>query len=376
MSTDYAQDALPPGMIKRGEALRGETQDERREEQAWEHQPIIGIPIPVQQGHQGPLLLADAVGAWAVERMSGRVFLIPLWPFPTHKYVYQSLWPLLQSMDGLLLPAGVQEADWSTHWKEGQSQPEPKTWPIAWEIALARLATYIGMPLLAIADGAEKWNCALGGKKREEQTNASQAVPTTPETWDHHLVRVRTQSSLASSIQPAIAMQDGEPKPWELAFMPHQGIEKVAPGLRPCAQSEDGAVVAFERRDSAFGLGMLGRLDWGLNQAYGTTIFDAFLRACQAFDRVRQHQTSWESSRDTICATVEDLVAREQSLLPVPQTSQEEKRPRSRPLSSPLPAPLPSTNGSTGQERFQRPHQPTKEELNRIRRQRLKTPSR
>jgi hypothetical protein len=40
--------------------------------------PVIGLPLPVQQGKTGPKLVADAVGAWAVERMGGRVLLIPL----------------------------------------------------------------------------------------------------------------------------------------------------------------------------------------------------------------------------------------------------------------------------------------------------------
>jgi hypothetical protein len=104
-------------------------------------QPVIGIPIPVMQDAQGPRLLADALGPWAIERVLGRVFLIPLWPFPTHTYVYQSFWPLLQSMDGLLLPASIQGSNWRTHWHERERHPGAQTWPLAWEIALAQLAT-------------------------------------------------------------------------------------------------------------------------------------------------------------------------------------------------------------------------------------------
>ncbi|BCL83539.1 hypothetical protein ccbrp13_60040 [Ktedonobacteria bacterium brp13] len=187
-----------------------------------EHQPIIGLPIPVQQGNQGPLLVADAVGAWAIERMHARVFLIPLWPFPTHPHRYQSLWQLLQSMDGLFLPAGI-GTDWYPLWKAGE--PGPESWPILWEIALAQLASYIGMPILAIADGAEKWNSALGGKRGEVPRDLDQTAPfTSPETWDRHTIRVRAQSMLATVLQPALVQQSGEQKPWALPFlpMPHQ----------------------------------------------------------------------------------------------------------------------------------------------------------
>jgi gamma-glutamyl-gamma-aminobutyrate hydrolase PuuD len=373
MITDDRQDILLPDMIDGSEMADERAQDPWNLELKDGHQPIIGIPMPVQQGNQGPLLLADAVGAWSIERMRGRIFLIPLWPFPMHKHVYHSLWSLMQSMDGLFLPAGLQGTDWYASWKGNEQEPGPWHWPIAWEIALAHLATYIGMPILAVADGAEKWNSALGGKRGEAPRDAAKAAAMTPDTWDRHTIRVRAQSKLASYLQPAITLQEGEQKPWELAFMPDQGVEGLAPGLRSCAQSEEGAVVAFERRDGAFGLGIVGRLDWGLDQLYSTTLLDAFLHACQIFDRTRQQNAAWESARDSICATVYDLVEQGQSLIPVPQVSREGIRQRSRPLS----VPLSSSNEATRPERFrQRSHLPTKEELNRIRRQRLKMASR
>lgn len=339
-----------------------------------DHQPIIGIPIPVKQGEQGPLFVADAVGAWAIERMRGRILLIPLWPFPTHKHVYQSLWPLLQSMDGLFLPAGIQGTDWYSCWKECEQEPGPEHWSISWEIALTQLATSMGMPVLAIGDGAEKWNSALGGKRGEDARDCVQTAPAMPDTWDRYTIRVRAHSALATTLQPAIALQDGDPKPWELAFLPQQGVERLAPGLRCCAQSEDGTVVAFERKDDAFGLGIIGRLDWGLDQAYATTLFDAFLHACQSFDRTRQQLQGWEAVRDTMCATVDELVTQGQSLIPIRQQSlQEEKHPWPRPFATPLS----SSHRSGGQERSrQRSQQPTKQELNKIRRQRRKRTSR
>ncbi len=370
MIADSTHAMLPSEMIKNSDALRGASQNEWKEAPSQEHQAIIGIPIPVTQSDQGPLLVADAVGAWAVERMRGRIFLIPLWPFPTHRHVYHSLWQLLQSMDGLFLPAGIQQTDWYSLWNHCQQEPGPEGWPLAWEMALAQLATYIGMPVLAIGDGAEKWNSALGGKRGETLREYAQTPPNAPDTWERHTLRVRAHSALATDLQPAIALQGDEQKPWELLFMPQQGVEQLAPGLRSCAQSDDGTVAAFERRDGAFGLGIVGRLDWGLDQIYGTALFDAFLHACQSFDRTRQQQQGWEVARDTICTTVMDLVTQGRPLILVPhQSAQQGKHLRSRPLSAPLPA----LHESGGRERVrQRLHHPTKEELNTIRRQKLK----
>ncbi|GCE15022.1 gamma-glutamyl-gamma-aminobutyrate hydrolase family protein [Tengunoibacter tsumagoiensis] len=374
MITDSSLDTLfATKMAGNTEGRREEPFDAWKAPGSRSHQPIIGIPIPVKQSHQGPLLVTDAVSAWAIERMQGRIFLIPLWPFPTHKHQYQSLWPLIQLMDGLVLPAGIQGGDWHPLGKEQKQGSGPESWPMAWEMALAQLATYIGMPILAIGDGAETWNSALGGKRRSHVATDASTSALTPDTWDRRTIRVRAQSTLATALQPALTGQEGEQKPWELPFMPNQGVEHIAPGLRSCAQSEDGTVVAFERRDEAFGLGMVGRLDWGLDHIYGTTLFDAFLHACQSFDQTRHQQSGWESARHTICRTVYDLVTHGQSLVPLPhQSIQEEKQPRSSSLSTPL-----STERRGGQERMrQRAHPPTKEEWSRIKRQKLKGMSR
>ena len=294
-------------------------QDEQMTALSDEYRPIIGIPIPVQQGQQGPLLLADAVGAWSVERMKGRVFLIPLWPFPTHKHIFQSLWPLLSSLDGLLLPAGLPGNDWYTQWLARENTPDPKIWPLSWEMALTQLATYIGVPILAIGDGAERWNVALGGSTVQVSTKVPQPVPVGPEAWEHQTIRVRANSKLATWMQHPVTEQGEkeEQKPWTLSAMPSQGIEKLALGLRACAQS-DATIVAFERRDPTFGLGILPRVDWGLDQTYSELLFDAFMQSCRAFASTRQRNTStWEASRETICETVYERVMHNQPLLPV-----------------------------------------------------------
>jgi gamma-glutamyl-gamma-aminobutyrate hydrolase PuuD len=354
---------------------RAGTEDEGTVEFSERSSPIIGIPILIQQGTQGPLLVADAVSAWAIERMQGRIFLIPLWPFPPHEHVYQSLWPLLQSMDGVFLPAGIHRTAGSIHQKEGEPQPESERWSIAWELALAQLASFLGMPVLAVADGAEKWKSALGGKRRDAPMIAPQTVSTAPETWDRQTIRVRASSLLASTLYPAIASQKSAHIPWELAFLLGSGVEQLAPGLLSCAQSEDGTGVAFERRDGAFGLGILGRLDWGLDHPYSESVFTAFLHACRAFDHRRRQSPDWEASRETICATLSERVKSSESPLSVPLPLHQEQRQHGSHRSGAFaPAPAFSRGSTTGDLERVRPRSPlpTKEELNRLRRQRLK----
>jgi hypothetical protein len=63
MSTNDIHTVLFSEMINDREGLYEGIQDASNAGFPDGYQPIIGIPVPVQQGHQGPLLLADAVGA-------------------------------------------------------------------------------------------------------------------------------------------------------------------------------------------------------------------------------------------------------------------------------------------------------------------------
>ncbi len=341
----------------------------RKEKMPDAYRPIIGVPALAQQSDQGLLLLADAIGGWAVERMRGRLFLIPLWPFPTHQHLYQSLWPLMQSMDGLMLPALPQGTNWYAHWQERERAPGPHTWPIAWEIALAQLASVLGMPLLAVAEGAEQWNVALGGTLQTPREPSHMDL-ISPDTWEQAVVRVRAQSKLATYMQHAFAESDrqvGNP-PWVLPFPSSRQIEKLASGLRSCAQAEEQGIVAFERGDSSFGLGILARVDWSLDQEDSTALFEAFLQAARAFALARKQNTTWESSRDAVCASICERVTQGQPLLPVPFAGSERKISRSEHLSR-----SPASVRSPARPERLRAHAPTREELNKRRRQRLKT---
>lgn len=324
--------------------------------------PIVGMPIPAQQGVQGPQFVADAVAAWALERMGARLLLVPLWPLPTHQQVYQSLWPLVQSMDGLLFPAGMVGPDEVRR----QEAPVQASEAERWLSALAQLATSLGMPLLAIADGAQVWNTALGGSSRRAARDASKS--SHPQSWKRTAMHVRAHTTLASLLASAMMpAHESEPPFWELAGLSDHQVERLAPGLRACAQSEEGLIVAFERGDGAFGLGMSGRLEWELEQPSSRAIFAGFLHACHAFDALRSRQPDWEDARESICATLSQRVAQGQPLIRGGQASvslQPQRRELAREAQG-------AAQESGPQERLrQRSALPTKEERNRMRRQR------
>src|SRR5581483_10761463 len=325
--------------------------------------PIVGIPFPVRARAHGPQLVADAVGAWALERMGARLLLVPLWPLPTHQQVYQSLWPLLQSMDGLLLPAGVAEPGEASP----RDTPMSATGTEGWLSALAQLATSLGMPLLAIADGAHRWNTALGGSSRQMVSDA--LGNSRPDTWTRASLQVYASSMLASLLASGVPTDEheGEPPPWELAGLPMYQVERLAPGLRACAHAEDGLIVAFERVDGAFGLGMSGRLEWELEQPASRAIFAAFLLACCAFDAQRSRQSFWEHARESICTTLMQRVVQGQPLIRGVQASAP-LSPQSIGLTT---LDRQALHEAAGQQRMRhRSALPSKEERNRMRRQR------
>ena len=291
--------------------------DEEQKTGRERYRPVIGFPVPIQQGSQGPQLSADAIGAWAVERSQGRLLLIPLWPFPTHKHIYQSLWPLIQLLDGLLLPAGLQGVNWYDAWSA--QEPGPQNWPVRWEIALAQLATSIGMPVLGVADGAEKWHAALGGSFHMQEERP-QNGPTSPDQWEQYDIHIRPQSKLALSIHAV------DKQPWMLPFMPlpYLRIQKRASGLQICARSSVKGIVAFERSDPAFGLGILARPDWSLDEGYSLAVFEAFIHASCSFARTRQQDSTGEASRDAICAALSERMAQRLPLLSIPSSERKE----------------------------------------------------
>lgn len=328
--------------------------------------PIIGIPIPVRQGEQGPRFMADAVGAWSLERMGARLLLVPLWPLPTHEQVYQSLWPLMQSMDGLLLPAGTTEPDEASQ----REDPAQAATAEGWLHALVQLATALGMPLLAIGDGAQLWNAALGGTSG--QAAHSSPERSSPQTWKRAIMRVRAHSTLASLLASALPAQESEPPPWQLAGLADDPVERLAPGLRACAQSEEGLIVAFERADDAFGLGMSGRLEWELEQPYSRATVAAFLHACCVFDAQRRCHPIGEDARERVCATLRQQVTQGQPLIGGGQGSASMQPSSVRSVERGQLVQLFPQELTGQQPGRQRRPLPTKEERNRMRQQRWK----
>jgi gamma-glutamyl-gamma-aminobutyrate hydrolase PuuD len=292
-----------------------------------QYQPVIGLPISVSTSKQGPLLSVDAVGAWAVERLGGSVLLLPIWPVPPSQQIFQTLWPLVRYLDGILLPARNEYANdscWYEPWLSPTSTPTAVVSTMRWEMGLIQLATFLGVPILGIGDGAEKWSVALGG---------SMYMPTTkkwnkwigrsprPERWPHQVLNIRKHSKLAEVLE--LDRQESHDARWSIPYTSQLEVEHLAAGLRASARLENMQTAAFERIDGAFGAGFLGRIDWALDQS--APLFEAFVNAGRNYAAVRR-QGEWETLRDNVCSSILNLVSAKLPLLTPPSPPKEKAR--------------------------------------------------
>lgn len=204
--------------------------------------PRIGLTTYYKEAAWGvwrrPAAIVPAVYVEAVAAAGGTPLLLP----PT------GLDPgVLDVLDGLVLIGGA-DVDAAQY---GQA-PHPSTAPEpvrdAPELALARAALQARVPLLAICRGVQVLNVALGGTLHQhlpEQLGHTAYQPD-PGVFGEVAFRTEPGSRIATVLGPE-------------AVSPcyhHQGVDRVADGLRVTARSADGVVQALEPETGGWALGV------------------------------------------------------------------------------------------------------------------------
>src|SRR5690242_8061312 len=170
---------------------------------------------------------------------------------------------ILASVDGLLFtgaPSNVAPSHYGGPLRPGTELDEIRD---ATTLPLLRAAVEAGKPLLAICRGFQELNVALGGSLHQhlhelpgrldhrEPQNASRDAEYAPA----HAITIAPDSVLAGLSGLAQAMVNS---------LHHQGIDRLAPGLRCEALAPDGQIEAVSLRDSkAFLLGVQWHPEWG-----------------------------------------------------------------------------------------------------------------
>lgn len=176
----------------------------------------------------------------AVRRAGALPWLIP--PGEPH------LRELLARLDGLVLSGGG-DIDPELY---GGAKEHPELYGIhrerdETELALARAAFELELPMLGICRGCQIVNVAFGGSLIEhlpDEVGPDVAHRGTgPGTSNLHEVELARGSKVLAIV--------GRPRP-STASSHHQAIRKVAPGFEISAHAPDGTIEAVERRDHPF----------------------------------------------------------------------------------------------------------------------------
>jgi putative glutamine amidotransferase len=118
-----------------------------------------------------------------------------------------------------------------------------------WELALARLATERGTPLLGICRGAQVLNVACRGTLVQDLPSITDQIHRASDRCGDvvHSIDIDPASSLAEALGTVAIGAN---------TLHHQAVADVGAGLRACAWAQDGTIEAIESTDARSILGV------------------------------------------------------------------------------------------------------------------------
>ena len=244
--------------------------------------PLVGIATQSLDAIPGQLPACWVMGRRYVNVLAGAgaiPWLVPLLPDdePTLRAIYERL-------DGVFLTGGV-DVDPATYGEPRHAMCDrADTARDRVEVALIRWALADHKPILGVCRGIQIINVACGGSlhqhladDRPEGIKHDYFPTATHYTRDYlaHPVRVETDSRLGQLL--------GEPR-IEVNSMHHQGIKRLATGLRPSAFAPDGLVEGVEGVNGQYLIGVQWHPEeLAAGHANMRRLFADFVEAARAF---------------------------------------------------------------------------------------------
>jgi putative glutamine amidotransferase len=240
--------------------------------------PWIGISSPVETVTSGPWTERAAATPWtyvaAVQRAGGRALILPPDPLDA-----ADPGPLIDRLDGLIVPGGAADVDPSHYGAEPHPETEAED-PLrdVFELALVRAARERGLPMLGICRGFEVLTVAYGGELEQHLPDVLGADPHrgAPGSFSSHDVELDAGSCAAHAV--------GSSRTTVRSFH-HQGVRRLPDGLRASgrAAGED-TIEAIEDPDHPFALGVL----WHPEEDEASRVIGALVEAADEFRRARR----------------------------------------------------------------------------------------
>lgn len=131
-------------------------------------------------------------------------------------------------------------------------------------------------PFLGICRGLQLINVGLGGTLYQDilagrpDALSHPHIPGNPRSYLAHDVQVLPGTRLEAVLGCQVARVNS---------LHHQGVERLAPGLKASALAPDGVIEAFELEDYPFGLAVQWHPEWLTFQAEMRQLFQAFVAA-------------------------------------------------------------------------------------------------
>jgi len=277
-----------------------------------------------------PVYSSDAPTAHAILEAGGLPCLIPALPLlegydplqllhdeHTFALLFDVIWPVVRTLDGLILSGG---GDVSACLYGQQPHPQAETpdlWRDVWERYLALLSWLLCLPTLGICRGMQLMNVALGGtiyqdlpaqwpKGRPKLLRHRARGRVSSSNWITHPVKlVRPDSRLALAVKGKGEL--GRPVLDAVLSMHHQAVETLASGLEVSAAAPDGVIEAFEDvSPSRWWVAMQFHPEWSTHLSWVMGLFTAFVDASRAYSAVpreemeplRTEMRDWLRQRD------------------------------------------------------------------------------
>jgi putative glutamine amidotransferase len=207
--------------------------------------PVIGIVTSRIQYNKKPIMFLNEAYVQAVLGAGAAPLLIPL-GLPE-----ETLRQAVSRLDGVLFSGGGDMAP-----ERYGSQPHPRVDGVDEDRDREELALYAqvlneGKPFLGICRGIQVLNVAMGGTLYEDildqhpRAIKHDQYPNIPRDYLAHAVQITEETRLAKILGKPIV---------EVNSLHHQGIRRLAPGLKASAHAPDGIVEGVEVPGHPFGL--------------------------------------------------------------------------------------------------------------------------
>jgi putative glutamine amidotransferase len=243
--------------------------------------PLIGVttsemrmprrthPLPEGDPPQSEMALG-IVYARAVELAGGLPVVLP--PLDDG-----AIAPLVDRLAGVCLSGGP-DLDPAAY----GAQPDPHLGPVepsldAFEVAVARRADALGIPVLGICRGCQALNIARGGTLHQHLPDVTDGSihhrQTASGRETTHTVEITAGTRLAEIVGP------GE---LDVNSFHHQAVDRIGRGLRVAACAPDGVIEAIEDDGPALYLGVQWHVETLVDRPRHAKLFDALVAAAAA----------------------------------------------------------------------------------------------